>query len=138
MFPLPVDYHPKGPVCQISFDALNVMARMLNAPVVVMASPGTLAHFQPPAQDGQNWTLVIPQGGGGGGAMPFSGIVRMNLLPKITIDTAETGATQFLYMHSDGSHTWAATMPDTQPADGRVFDLTQTAGDIQIMGIFAG
>ena len=73
-----------------------------------------------------------------GGAMPFSGIVRMNLLPAITIDTAETGATKFLYMHSDGSHTWAATMPDTQPADGRVFDLTQTAGDIQILGVFAG
>jgi len=75
---------------------------------------------------------------GAGGSMPFSGRVMMNQLPRITIDTAETGATKFLYMHSDGSHTWAAVMPDVQPADGVVFDLDQTAGDIHIIGNFAG
>ena len=73
-----------------------------------------------------------------GGSMPFSGRVWIGQLSKITIDTAEGGATKFLYMTYAGAHTWAVVMPDQQPADGQVFDLDQTAGDIHMPGNFAG
>jgi hypothetical protein len=72
------------------------------------------------------------------GSMPFSGRVWIGQLAKITIDTGEEGATRFLYMTFAGTHTWAEAMPDQQPADGVVFDLDQTAGDIHIIGNFAG
>ena len=58
-------------------------------------------------------------------------------LAHIDIDRTETGATQFLYLHSDGTHTWAETMPDAQPADGQVYDLHRTFGDIHLPGNFA-
>lgn len=73
-----------------------------------------------------------------GGSMPFSGRVWIGQLSKITIDTAEAGATKFLYMTYAGTHTWAEVMPDQQPTDGQVYDLDQTAGDIHMPGNFAG
>ena len=80
-------------------------------------------------------TIVVD---GAEGSMPFSGRVWIGQLSKITIDTAEAGATKFLYMTYAGAHTWAVVMPDQQPADGQVFDLDQTAGDIHMPGNFAG
>lgn len=74
----------------------------------------------------------------GGAAGSFSGRVWVGNKPKIIIDENEEGATKFLYLKSDGSgYTWAAVMPDSQPADGVVYDLDQTAGDIHLVGNIA-
>jgi hypothetical protein len=57
---------------------------------------------------------------------------------KITYDPSEAGATRFLYLKTDGSgYTWAVSMPDQQPADGVVYDLDQTYGDIHLPGTMA-
>jgi len=83
-------------------------------------------------------TIVVDGVGGSSASMPFSGRVWIGQLSKITIDTAEAGATKFLYLKFAGTHTWAESMPDQQPADGQVYDLDQTAGDIHMPGNFAG
>lgn len=76
--------------------------------------------------------------GGGGGSMPCSGRVWVGNKNTFTVDLGEVGATRFLYIKNDGSgYSWAGSMPTAQPADGVVFDLDQTAGDIHIVGSIA-
>lgn len=70
--------------------------------------------------------------------IPFSGRVWVGQKPKLEIDVSEAGATGFLYIQLEGpTHSWVESMPDSQPADGIVFDLSQTSGDIHIPGEIA-
>lgn len=72
----------------------------------------------------------------GGGS--FSGRAWVGNKPKITVDENEAGSTRFLYLLADGSgYTWATSMPNTQPADGVVYDLDETYGDIHLTGNIA-
>src|ERR1035437_488211 len=74
----------------------------------------------------------------GGGAMPFSGFAWVGNKPKITVNLADVGATNFLSIQLDGSgYDWVGSMPDSQPADAVVFQLDQTAGNIHIPGSIA-